>query len=195
MSALTHLALWSLGLRAAETQTSHAERECLQRHATGKRRLVEIGVWHGVNTASLRRVMAPDGILFAVDPFPAGRLGLNWQWPIAKGEVKRVKNGRVCWLRTTGRDAARSPLARESGLMDFVFIDGDHSYDGLREDWEGWKPLTAPGGIIALHDSRSSATRSIDDAGSARFTREVVDRDPSVELVEVVDTLSVYRRR
>jgi Methyltransferase domain len=76
-----------------------------------------------------------------------------------------------------------------------VFIDGDHSYDGLRGDWLGWAPLVAPGGVVALHDGRSSATRSMGDAGSVRYTHEVIRQDSQFELVDAVDTLNVFLRR
>ena len=77
MRVITHLLLWRLGLAKAETQTSEAERDCLARVAAGKKRLVEIGVWHGVTTCRLRKAMCPDGLLFAVDPYPVGRSGLQ----------------------------------------------------------------------------------------------------------------------
>jgi predicted O-methyltransferase YrrM len=76
-----------------------------------------------------------------------------------------------------------------------VFIDGDHSYEGLKADWEGWSRLIAPGGIIALHDSRSTPDRPIDDWGSARFTRDVIEPDPNFQIVEAVDSLTVLQRR
>ena len=37
-------------------------------------------------------------------------------------------------------------------MLDFAFIDGDHTYDGVRRDFELYKPLLRPGGIIAFHD-------------------------------------------
>ena len=36
--------------------------------------------------------------------------------------------------------------------VDFLFIDGDHSYEGVKKDWDMYKPLVREGGIIALHD-------------------------------------------
>jgi len=33
-----------------------------------------------------------------------------------------------------------------------VFIDGDHTYDGVKADFEMYSPLGRPGGVIALHD-------------------------------------------
>lgn len=194
MRVLTHFLLWNLGLARAETQTSEAERDCLSRHAAGRRRLVEVGVWHGVTTCRLRRAMAADGVLLGVDPYPKGRLGFSAQRYIAGREVGKVMNGAVRWMRRTGVEAARAHALSGGELVDFVFIDGDHSYEGLRGDWESWSPLVAAGGIVALHDSCSSAERRIDDAGSVVYTRDVILRDGRFEVVEVVDTLTVLRR-
>lgn len=195
MQVLSHFVRYWVGLAAPETQTTAAERACLRRHARGCRRVAEIGVWHGVTTAELLRVMAPDGTLLAVDPFPTGRLGVSLQQPIARREVRRVGGAKVRWLRTTGAAAAAELRAAGEPPLDLVFIDGDHSYAGLAEDWAGWAPLVAPGGAVALHDSRSSESRRIDTAGSAVFTREVILVDPAFELVDQVDTLTVVRRR
>lgn len=194
MRVMTHFLLWSFGLAEAETQTTDAERDCLARHALGKKRLVEIGVWHGVTTCRLRRAMASGGVLFGVDPYPAGRLGFNAQRRIARREVAGIQNGAMRWVRLTGVEAARQHAALGIGMVDFIFIDGDHSFDGLRGDWEAWSPLVAAGGIVTLHDSCSSSTRQIDDAGSAIYTKEVIQRDERFELVEIVDTLTVLRR-
>jgi predicted O-methyltransferase YrrM len=195
LRVLTHFLLWNAGLARAETQTSEPERACLARHAEGRRRLVEVGVWHGVTTCRLRRAMNSDGVLFGVDPYPPGRLGFSAQRVIARREVERSSGGEVRWLRLTGVEAARHLAEECEPLLDFVFIDGDHSYEGLRGDWEAWSGLVAPGGVVALHDSCSSAEREIEDAGSVRYTRDVVRRDARYELAEVIDTLTVMRRK
>jgi MMP 1-O-methyltransferase len=36
--------------------------------------------------------------------------------------------------------------------LGFVFIDGGHSPDAATADYEGWAPLVAPGGVLAIHD-------------------------------------------
>lgn len=36
--------------------------------------------------------------------------------------------------------------------VDFLFIDGDHSYEGVKADFENYAPLVRPGGIIVFHD-------------------------------------------
>jgi predicted O-methyltransferase YrrM len=195
MRVLPHFLLWRVGLVKAETQTTIAERDCLARHVAGKKCPVEIGVWHGVTTSRLRTEMAADAVLFAVDPYPAGRLGFSAQRYIAYKEVAKVRNGSIRWIRSRGVQAARDYLVLNESRSDFVFIDGDHTYPGLQDDWEAWSPLVAVNGIVALHDSCSCAAREIDDAGSAIFTREVILRDARFELLETVDTLTVLRRR
>ena len=38
------------------------------------------------------------------------------------------------------------------GLIDFAFIDGDHTYEGVKEDFEKYAPLVRQGGLVAFHD-------------------------------------------
>ena len=137
--------------------------------------------------------MRDDGVLWAVDPFPAGRLGFSLQKPIAEAEVNRVRNGTVRWIRATGQAAAAQYQREQREHVSLIFIDGDHSYDGLAGDWFAWKPLVAPGGVVCLHDSRSTAARDISTAGSVRATNEIVLKDPEFELLEQIDSLTVVR--
>lgn len=190
-SQLLHYLLHRVGLAAAGTQTSATERRALARWAAGKRHLVEIGVWHGANTRRLREVMAEDGTITGVDPFPPGRLGTSFPMRIAVREIARCSRGRFQLLRATSVAA----VDRWEGPIDFLFIDGDHSYEGIRADWEGWSRFVAPGGVVCLHDSRATDERPIADAGSVRYTAEVIARDRRFEVAEVVDTLTVLVRR
>ena len=36
--------------------------------------------------------------------------------------------------------------------LDFLVIDGDHRYAGVRRDFDLWSPLVKKGGFVALHD-------------------------------------------
>jgi predicted O-methyltransferase YrrM len=187
-----HYVAYRLGLAQPRTETSAAERECLRRHAAGKRRLAEIGVFQGVNTRTFRTGMHPDGVLLAVDPYPRfffGIRGFGWARRIAHREVGRARNGRVVWVECRGQDAPAKVEVRPFLPVDFLFIDGDHGYEGLRGDWEAWREHIAPGGIVALHDSRNRRGR-----GAERFTQEVIRQDPDFVLLEEVDSLTVLRR-
>jgi predicted O-methyltransferase YrrM len=190
----THLLLWRLGLAPAQTQTSPAERRALAAHAAGRSRLVEIGVWHGVTTALLGSVMARGGVLWAVDPFPRGRLGFSAQHYIARHVVGDLDSRAVRWVRGTGVEAAAAYTAANE-RADFVFFDGDHSYDGLAADWGAWSPLVAPGGIVCLHDSRPAPGRDLTGAGSVAAMTTLVLPDARFEVLDEIETLTVLRRR
>jgi predicted O-methyltransferase YrrM len=36
--------------------------------------------------------------------------------------------------------------------LDLLFIDGDHSYEGVKADFANYSSLVRPGGLIVLHD-------------------------------------------
>jgi len=179
---------YRLGLRAPDTQLTLAERDCLRRHAGGRHRLVEIGVMHGATTALLRAAMHPDGVVTGIDPHPNGRLGVSFERWIARREVARHLRGRAVLLRQWSYQASttwRSPI-------DFLFVDGDHSREGLARDWTDWSPFVVPGGVAALHDSRTVPWRP--DLDSVAYTQEVILRDPRFRLLEEVDSLTMLER-
>lgn len=41
---------------------------------------------------------------------------------------------------------------KQDKYIDFLFIDGDHSYNGAKNDFVNYGKLVKPGGLIALHD-------------------------------------------
>ena len=180
---------YRLGRRPADTQLTPAERDALSRHAAGRRSIVEIGVMHGVSTALLRSVMAPEGTVVGIDPHERGRLGVSFERLIAKREVGKVRRGRARLVRKLSYEAA----TEWTGKIDFLFIDGDHSWHGIERDWRDWSPKVAAGGKVALHDSRSVPGRP--DLESVRFTQEVILHDSGFEVVDAVDSLTVLVRR
>jgi hypothetical protein len=47
-------------------------------------------------------------------------------------------------------DRVRTLLGGEK--LDFLFIDGDHSYEGVRQDFESYSALVREGGLVGFHD-------------------------------------------
>jgi predicted O-methyltransferase YrrM len=83
--------------------------------------------------------------------------------------------------------STREDLRRLLGSrgIDLLFIDGDHSYAGVRWDFEAYGSLVRPGGLIALHDvclDPNNSARGFDVASYWRAlkrsfsTRTIVDR-------------------
>lgn len=65
------------------------------------------------------------------------------------------------------------------GTFDFAFIDGDHSYEGVRADWLAWSPLVRPGGLVAFHDTWPNFDRH--EPGVVRWVDELRHHLPSIE--------------
>jgi predicted O-methyltransferase YrrM len=158
------------------------------------KRVLEIGLDEGGTLFLWTRAASPDARLIAVDTRPPGKLG-----PISPYQLVRrsfaTEDQRVSLL--LGRDShvletfddVRDLLAGEP--LDFLFIDGDHSYDGVKRDFELYSTLVRPGGIIGLHDVWPAQRQNGQDApndGSVRFWRELEDgRDTEVASVHAPD--------
>jgi cephalosporin hydroxylase len=52
--------------------------------------------------------------------------------------------------------------------VDALFIDGDHTYEGVRRDWEMYAPLVRAGGLTLFHDIVCDG-----EPGVARFWAEL----------------------
>lgn len=195
MSGLKFFMMWSLGLQSPYSSTTSTERQALYGHVRGKRNVVEIGVYHGVNTRKFKEYMDQDGHLFAVDPFFKGRFAIRSVRIIAHWEVSRSHGAAVRWLECLGKEAASEFRRLTHDLVDFIFIDGDHTYEGVRGDWEAWSDLVDIGGIAAFHDSAASPLAIASDCtGSVVYTREVVERDQRFRLRETVDSTKFFER-
>ena len=102
---------------------------------------VEIGVDHADTTLCLLE-QKKLGHLYAVDPY-ANR----------EGRFKIIskllgKQDKCTFIRDTSEGAANS-LPDE---MDFIFIDGDHSYKAVKSDLNNYVPKLKSGGLLTGHD-------------------------------------------
>lgn len=77
----------------------------------------------------------------------------------------------MAFIRDDSHDEAVYERARDAvgGEVDFLFIDGDHTYEGVKQDFEMYSRLVADGGIIALHD----IVNDNDDIEVPRFWTEL----------------------
>lgn len=64
--------------------------------------------------------------------------------------------------------------------LDFLFIDGDHSYGGVMEDFKNYSSLVRSGGIIGFHDINMTLDGS---DNVTKFWREVKQSFKHEELV------------
>jgi len=185
---LAHWLLYHLGLQEARTQTTSQERRALAEFAAGASCVVEVGVFEGVTSRILRRAMAPNGVLYCIDPFPTGRIGFSYGLSITNRELRKESNASCRILRNRSLAVA----AEWHEPIDLIFIDADHEYAAVRADWNAWKAHVKPGGWIGFHDSQIVG---VDPAmGPVQVVREIVSVEPDYSVATVVDSLTVLRR-
>jgi predicted O-methyltransferase YrrM len=81
--------------------------------------------------------------------------------------------------------------------IDLIFIDGDHSYEGVRADWEGFRPFISEFGLVVFHDTlwelRPDPKWARSDMGVPKIVEELrqegfpvltIDQDCGVSLVQ-----------
>jgi MMP 1-O-methyltransferase len=147
------------GLIPPRTMHSEADAAMLRAAARGRRRVVEIGVYEGSSAVALCEALGPEAELHLIDPFGHHGWALPAGWGATEGASRRVvaraarRGGpRVHWHVDYSAAVAR----RWAGEVDLVFVDGDHSEEGVRADWDGWHGFVAPGGAVVFHDARLS---------------------------------------
>jgi len=65
--------------------------------------------------------------------------------------------------------------------LDLLFIDGDHTYEGVKMDFEKYSPLMSPGGVVGFHDIVPGPEASV--GGVPRFWGEFKEKFPVTEIV------------
>ena len=135
--------------------------------------VLEIGLNFGGTFFLWSRAAAPDAHLLAIDTKPVGRLGMWSPFSLVR-RAFAVGSQRVTLLMDSDShsETTRQRIAAllDGRAVDFLFIHGDHSCEGVWQDFKTYSPFVAPGGLIAFHDiSQNPAERT---KGVAQFWRE-----------------------
>lgn len=145
--------------------------------------ILEIGTARGGTLFMLTRVAAADALLVSID-LPCGNFGggfPRWRAPLYRRFA--LPGQRIELLRGDSQDLSMVERVRKllnGRSIDFLFIDGDHSYDGVKRDNERFVCLVREGGLVALHD-----IQPIDDGSTEvpRYWRDIRETVSGRELV------------
>lgn len=125
----------------------------IQKHQP--RTVVEIGTANGGTLFLWSKLAHPKAVVVSVD-LPGGVHGGGYPfWRTFLYKRFAPKNQRICLIRANSQSLKslqklQSMLGGEK--IDFLFIDGDHTYNGVKADFYNYSPLVSPNGIIVFHD-------------------------------------------
>ncbi|MGP1273033.1 MAG: class I SAM-dependent methyltransferase [Phycisphaerales bacterium] len=166
-------------------------------------RILEIGVLFGVGAIFMHHALTPffkSVHLTLLDPFDgyygSDHLDPLTGQPVTLGGVRRnlercgvpAEDAEIVAKFSTDDEA----LARvtELGPFGVVIIDGDHSHEGIRRDFERYADLVQVGGVLIIDDYGSADWPDV-----TTYTDEVVEKDRRFERVALVGKTIAYRRK
>jgi predicted O-methyltransferase YrrM len=149
--------------------------------------LCEIGSYKGGALALFAAIAAPNARILSIDSdYPAERTK-------AVSRLGRSQQEITCWQADSHEEKTAQRVSAWLGdnSLDFLFIDGDHSYAGVAQDFDMYSPLVRAQGVIALHDimpdrnARREGQTGNYTGGVPRFWAEMKSRfSQTDELVE-----------
>jgi predicted O-methyltransferase YrrM len=152
-------------------------------------RVLEIGTASGGTLFLLTRVATPDALLISVD-LRRGQFGggyPRWRCPLYRSFAREAQRVELVRGDSHSADTGRRIRSRLHGEpLDLLFVDGDHTYEGVKQDVADYGPLVRTGGIIALHDIVPGGPGKHGDPGGVPdFWVELKAGHPdAIELVE-----------
>jgi predicted O-methyltransferase YrrM len=148
-------------------------------------RALEIGTARGGTLFLFSRVARDDAILASID-LPEGAFGGGYrvaQIPLLRTLSRSEQTLKL--IRSNSHDRVTLEQTKEwfgHKPIDFLFIDGDHGYEGIRRDFVTYGALVRPNGLIAIHDIVPGRADRV--GGVPRFWQDIKPLYETMELVE-----------
>lgn len=157
---------------------------------------IEIGVARAESSYAILETCDNVSKLYGIDPYIAyddwnGHVDQEHNDKTREIAIKNMEqfgDRFVGLLHSTSKTVIQGDLDGETGFneksMDFIFIDGDHSYEGAKWDMVNYYKFIRPGGLFAGHDYNLNTVRT----ALEEFRHENKIRLP----VQVVDNNAWY---
>lgn len=152
--------------------------------------IVEIGVLDG-ETSKIMAEANPSIPVYGIDPLIPDSMNPNLIGSVAKinENTRNTKNFRLI------KDYSFNVVKKWDKQFDYLFIDGDHSYEATKKDYEDWLPKLSKNGIVSFHDSTMNRSNINYWPGPSKLTDDMIKNDHRVEFVESVGRLTIFRKK
>jgi cephalosporin hydroxylase len=147
--------------------------------------VVEIGTAQGGTFYAWCQIAEPDAILVSID-LPGGAFGGDRAAASSALRPYGQPGQQLHFIRADSHDVrtrARLETILGGREIDFLLIDGDHAYEGVRQDFEMYAPLVGDGNPIAFHDILPHPEDSLCKVD--RFWNEIKSGYRHIELTDV----------
>lgn len=120
--------------------------------ALAPRNVLEIGVRRGGTLYQWIKNTRKGACIAAVE-LPGGPWGIPGEPPVVDWhEAAKAVGVHLSVILGDSHSPQIVERVREGGPVDFLFIDGDHSYLGVAFDFMVYGQFVRPGGLVVLHD-------------------------------------------
>ena len=141
--------------------------------------VVELGVYNGLSFFTFCQAMVEndiDGVAYGIDCWEGDEHTEAYDDSIFKDVQHHAREhyrGITYLLRMYFNEALRH---FEPDSIDLLHIDGLHTYEAVKEDFDNWYPRVKPGGIILFHDVMAR----IKDFGAWKFFAELEEEHEEI---------------
>jgi predicted O-methyltransferase YrrM len=140
--------------------------------------VVELGTYNGLSFFTFCQSMKEnniDGLCYAVDTWEGDEHTGGYDNSImedVRSHAREHYRGTTYLLQMYFNEALPQ---FEDNSIELLHIDGLHTYEAVKEDFENWYPKVAPGGIVLFHDVQAK----LKEYGAWKFWEELTQEHDS----------------
>jgi hypothetical protein len=119
--------------------------------------VAEVGVERGRNAVDMVQNISNIGKLYLIDDYLpytdylGGYCPQEIQDQVYQDMLERISlySDKIIVIKKSSLDVA---LTFPDGFFDFIYIDGNHNYESVKQDMYAWFPKVKKGGLLSGHD-------------------------------------------
>jgi predicted O-methyltransferase YrrM len=147
--------------------------------------ILEIGVYKGGTIMAWTHIASDNAQILGVD-LHGGEFGGGFDHDEAEAIINLERANQTIYLMDMDSHKKLSvELIKRHSPFDFIFIDADHTYEGVKKDYENYYPMLVKDGVMAFHDVAEMKQVDYPDVWVHRLWKEIKDKHESYEFIDL----------